>query len=62
MGADQLPDAAGLRQKESWAANPERDGCLRHFKNARVVPVEGAGHWVHHDRLQVFLDLLRDFL
>jgi len=47
---------------ESWAANPERDGRLRHFKNARVVSVEGAGHWVHHDRLEVFLALLRDFL
>ena len=48
--------------KESWAASPEGDGRLRHFKNARAVSVEGAGHWVHHDRLQVFLDLLRDFL
>jgi len=60
MGADQLPDAARLRQGE-LAANPESDGRLRHFQNARVVSVEGAGHWVHHDRLQVFLDLLRGF-
>ena len=48
--------------KESWAANPEGDGRLEHFQNARVVSVEGAGHWVHHDRLEVFLGLLRDFL
>ena len=48
--------------KESWASNPENDGRMKHFKNARVVSVEGAGHWVHHDRLQVFLDLLHDFL
>ena len=48
--------------KESWAQNPEKDGRMRHFRNARVVSVEGAGHWVHHDRLDVFLDLLRDFL
>jgi pimeloyl-ACP methyl ester carboxylesterase len=48
--------------KESWAQNPENDGRLQHFQNARVVSVEGAGHWVHHDRLQVFLDLLRDFI
>ena len=47
--------------KESWASNPEDDGRMQHFKNARVVSVEGAGHWVHHDRLQLFLDLLRDF-
>jgi pimeloyl-ACP methyl ester carboxylesterase len=48
--------------QESWASNPENDGRMQHFKNARVASVERAGHWVHHDRLQVFLDLLRDFL
>ncbi|HEV8681038.1 MAG TPA: alpha/beta hydrolase, partial [Stellaceae bacterium] len=48
--------------KESWAANPEADGRMRHFQNATVVSVEGAGHWVHHDRLEAFLDLLRGFL
>jgi pimeloyl-ACP methyl ester carboxylesterase len=48
--------------KESWASNPEKDGRIRHFKNAKVVEFEGAGHWVHHDRLDGFLDLLRGFL
>ena len=37
--------------KESWASNPEEDGRIKHFKTAKVVSVEGAGHWVHHDRL-----------
>ena len=62
VGPDQLPDAAGLRQGKLGRANPEEDGRMRHFQNARVVSVEGAGHWVHHDRLDVFLDLLRGFL
>jgi pimeloyl-ACP methyl ester carboxylesterase len=48
--------------KESWASNPEEDGRIKHFRSARVVAVEGAGHWVHHDKLDVFLNLLRDFL
>jgi pimeloyl-ACP methyl ester carboxylesterase len=48
--------------KESWASNPEQDGRIGHFKDARVVSFEGAGHWVHHDRLDGFLDLLRGFL
>ena len=48
--------------KESWASNPEQDGRIRHFKNAKVVSFDGAGHWVHHDRLDGFLDLLRGFL
>jgi pimeloyl-ACP methyl ester carboxylesterase len=48
--------------RESWASNPEKDGRARHFKNARVVTVEGAGHWVHHDRLEEFLEVVRGFL
>ena len=48
--------------KESWASNPEEDGRIRHFANARVVSFERAGHWAHHDRLDAFLDELRDFL
>ena len=48
--------------KESWAANPQTDGRLRHFRHARVVSFEDAGHWVHHDRLDAFLDVLRGFL
>jgi pimeloyl-ACP methyl ester carboxylesterase len=41
--------------KESWASNPEGDGRAKHFKNARVVSFERAGHWVHHDRLDDFM-------
>jgi pimeloyl-ACP methyl ester carboxylesterase len=48
--------------KESWASNPEKDGRLRHFGSAEVVAVEGAGHWVHHDRLEEFVALVRRFL
>jgi pimeloyl-ACP methyl ester carboxylesterase len=48
--------------KESWASNPEEDGRIRHFANARVVSFEGAGHWVHHDRLDAFVDTLNAFL
>lgn len=47
---------------ESWASNPEKDGRLRHFRSAEVVSVPGAGHWVHHDRLDVFVGELRRFL
>ncbi len=51
-----------IRGTESWASDPSVDGRARHFRNARVVNVEGAGHWVHHDRLDEFLRLLREFL
>ncbi len=51
-----------VRGTDSWASDPERDGRARHFRNARVVNVEGAGHWVHHDRLEAFLRIVREFL
>jgi pimeloyl-ACP methyl ester carboxylesterase len=47
---------------DSWASNPAVDGRLKHFPNARVVVIEGAGHWVHHDRQDAFLDELCPFL
>ena len=48
--------------KESWASNPLDDGRARHFKSARVVAFEGAGHWVHHDQLEAFMQVAMPFL
>lgn len=48
--------------KESWASNPVEDGRIRHFATAEVVSFEGAGHWVHHDRLEGFMAAVEGFL
>jgi pimeloyl-ACP methyl ester carboxylesterase len=48
--------------KESWASNPQRDGRLNHFKTAKVVEFDNAGHWVHHDRLAAFVDTVKEFI
>jgi pimeloyl-ACP methyl ester carboxylesterase len=47
---------------DSWASNPEVDGRAAHFPNAHVVTFEGAGHWVHHDRLDAFVAEVERFL
>jgi pimeloyl-ACP methyl ester carboxylesterase len=47
---------------KSWASNPERDGRASHFKSARVVEIEEAGHWLHHDRFSLFMRELNAFL
>ena len=39
-----------------------KDGRAKHFQNAKVVNIEGAGHWVQHDKLDEFLSVTRDFL
>jgi pimeloyl-ACP methyl ester carboxylesterase len=47
---------------DSWATDPRTDGRADLFNNVTVEEVSGAGHWVHHDQLDVFLKLVRDFL
>jgi pimeloyl-ACP methyl ester carboxylesterase len=39
-------------------SNPQQDGRLRHFRQARFAVVQGAGHWVHHDRLDEVIGLI----
>ncbi|MBS0244592.1 MAG: alpha/beta hydrolase [Proteobacteria bacterium] len=48
--------------KESWASDPRTDGRARHFKQAQFVQIAGAGHWVHHDKLETFMALVEPFL
>lgn len=48
---------------DSWASNPAHDGRLAHFTNgARVIEIERAGHWLHHDQFERFMETLADFL
>jgi len=51
-----------IRGSESWASDPAEDGRMKAFRNARLLNVPRAGHWVHHDQLDVFLAALREFL
>ncbi len=51
-----------VRGTESWAQDPSRDGRTDPFPDARVANIEGAGHWVHHDRVEAFLDVVTAFL
>lgn len=51
-----------LRGTESWAEDPVLDGRAATFRDYEFHNVEGAGHWVHHDRLDEFLALTRAFL
>jgi pimeloyl-ACP methyl ester carboxylesterase len=47
---------------DSWASNPQEDGRIKHFQNARTITYENAGHWLHHDQFDKFMGDLRDFL
>lgn len=47
---------------ESFLPDPEAAGLLAHFRNAELDKIPGAGHWLHHDRLDTVLVSLRRFL
>lgn len=51
-----------LRGTESWASDPEVDGRAKAFQSYTFFNIEGAGHWVHHDQLAIFLRHVREFL
>jgi len=51
-----------LRGEESWASDPEKDGRIAHFRDAKLVNVPNAGHWLHHDQPEFFEREIRAFL
>ncbi len=48
--------------QESWMPDPDTDERASVIQNRRLVKVPGAGHWVHHDRLDLFLEESTRFL
>jgi pimeloyl-ACP methyl ester carboxylesterase len=47
---------------ESRSGNPAEDGRAAPFRHATIIGIERAGHWLHHDRLDAFLTIVRQFL
>ncbi len=47
---------------ESFLPDPETAGVLGHFQQAELLKIEGAGHWVQHDKPAEVIDALKAFL
>ncbi len=47
---------------ESFAPVPENDVRVKAIPNCRLVKVPNAGHWLHHDQLDLFLRETTQFL
>ncbi|WP_186453875.1 alpha/beta fold hydrolase [Denitratisoma sp. DHT3] len=43
-------------------SDPQRNGALDLFPDARSITIPGAGHWVHHNQLERVLEEARRFL
>jgi pimeloyl-ACP methyl ester carboxylesterase len=48
--------------RESWLPDPDTEDRASAIRNRQVLKVDGAGHWVHHDRLDLFLEAANRFL
>ena len=49
--------------EESWHVETlDEPELLKKFQDARHLFIDGAGHWVHHDRLDYFIELVESFL
>ena len=51
-----------VRGSESWASDAVEDGRIEAFTHPTARNFERAGHWVHHDRLDDFVELVQAFL
>jgi pimeloyl-ACP methyl ester carboxylesterase len=52
-----------VRGLESWASDPTKDGRTKNFNSRiEVEAFADAGHWVHHDQLQPFIQRAKQFL
>ncbi len=48
-------------ESKKWSIDWEMDRRADAFRDAQKLTIEGAGHWVHHDRLDGFLNAVRRF-
>jgi len=48
--------------RQSFALDPETDPQGMAIKNRQIVKVDNAGHWLHHDQLEIFLRETKRFL
>jgi pimeloyl-ACP methyl ester carboxylesterase len=56
-----VSDAAVLRPPK-FRARPDIDPQAAAIRDKKVIKVDQAGHWLHHDQLDLFLRETRTFL
>ena len=51
-----------FRGLDSWTEDPYKEGRINAISDHRLINVPHAGHWVHHDQTEFFLQETRKFL
>ena len=49
-------------QDSDYVRDEHDDAMQRWFPRERKVTIKGAGHWVHSEQPEIFLEVLRRFL
>ena len=39
-----------------------QNDSLKHFRHGEILDVDNAGHWLHHDQFETYIDASREFL
>jgi pimeloyl-ACP methyl ester carboxylesterase len=47
---------------ESFLPDPAAAGVMAHFKQAELVKIAGAGHWLQHDKPDQVREIIEKFL
>jgi pimeloyl-ACP methyl ester carboxylesterase len=50
-----------FRGLDSWTEDPAKEGRIGAIPNHRLISVARAGHWVHHDQPDLFIEETRRF-
>jgi len=50
-----------FRGLDSWTEDPCKEGRFRAIPDHRLISVPNAGHWVHHDQPDYFIERTREF-
>jgi pimeloyl-ACP methyl ester carboxylesterase len=51
-----------INSKQGYPHRIGQAGTLEHFGDIRLIEIDEAGHWTHHDQLDDFVELVTDFL
>lgn len=51
-----------VNSKQGFPFRTGQGDTLEHFADARVVDIDNAGHWTHHDQLEAFMQTIEAFL
>jgi pimeloyl-ACP methyl ester carboxylesterase len=47
---------------DTFMSDPSKDGRMAAMQDARMAYFDNAGHWLHHDQFDLFIQTLREFL